>query len=86
MVDFPTPPFAEDTAITLRTSHMWRFSGRPRCRRGSEGGAPVRGRPCEMSVMIDTVGGSRGQGGREMVPMDSHGLRLYRQWRRASLS
>lgn len=45
IVDLPTPPFAEDTAITFRTSRMLRLSGRPRCRRGSCGGAPDLGRP-----------------------------------------
>ena len=45
MVDLPTPPLAEETAITLRTEGMCRFSGRPRWRRGSSGGALERGRP-----------------------------------------
>ena len=45
IVDFPTPPFAEETAIIFLTSGMPRFCGRPRCRRGSSGGAPARGRP-----------------------------------------
>lgn len=43
-VDFPTPPFAEDTAMTLRTSRRRRLSGRPRCMRGRRG-AFERGRP-----------------------------------------
>ena len=30
MVDLPTPPLADETAITLLTSRMGRFSGRPR--------------------------------------------------------
>ena len=30
IVDFPTPPFAEETAITLRTSRMLRCWGSPR--------------------------------------------------------
>jgi hypothetical protein len=30
MVDFPTPPFADDTATTFRTSFILRFSGKPR--------------------------------------------------------
>lgn len=45
MVDFPTPPLAEDTAMTFFTSRILRFSGRPR-RRGNGGGVPERGRPC----------------------------------------
>lgn len=45
IVDFPTPPFAEETAITFRTSRMLRRSGRPRCRRGNGGGLPDLGRP-----------------------------------------
>ena len=43
-VDFPTPPLADETAITFFTSRILRFSGNPR-RRGSEGGVPERGRP-----------------------------------------
>lgn len=34
IVLFPTPPFADETAITLRTSLIRRLSGRPRWRRG----------------------------------------------------
>ena len=45
IVDFPTPPFADDIAITFRTSCMLRFSGKPRWRRGRVGGAPDRGKP-----------------------------------------
>jgi hypothetical protein len=45
MVDFPTPPLADDTAITFRTSRILRFSGNPLCIRGSCGGAPLRGSP-----------------------------------------
>lgn len=45
IVDFPTPPFAEDTAMTFRTSLTGDFVGRPRCRLGSSGGALDRGRP-----------------------------------------
>lgn len=45
MVDFPTPPFADETAITFRTSLMLRFSGKPRWILGIGGGAPDRGRP-----------------------------------------
>ena len=41
-VDLPTPPLAEDTAITLATDLMRRFWGRPRWKRGME---PVLGRP-----------------------------------------
>ena len=39
----PTPPFAEDTAITLETFFIGRRSGSPRCIRGID---PVLGRPC----------------------------------------
>ena len=42
IVDFPTPPFAEDTAITFLTSLIVRRSGSPRCMRGM---LPVRGNP-----------------------------------------
>ena len=48
MVDLPTPPFAEDTAITFRTSFTLLFSGRPRWRRGRVGGSRARGNPCNM--------------------------------------
>ena len=47
MVDLPTPPFADETAITLRTSRMLRLEGKPRWRRGISGGAPERGRSCD---------------------------------------
>ena len=52
----PTPPLAEETAMTLDTALMLRFCGRPRWNRGIE---PVLGRPwvagvslrcCEMSL------------------------------------
>ena len=59
MVDFPTPPFAEDTAMIFRTSSRLRFSGNPRWRRGSCGGAatpPERGNPFENSIK-DTIFG-----------------------------
>jgi hypothetical protein len=46
MVLFPTPPFADETAITFFTSLMLLFWGNPRCIRGICGGAPERGRPC----------------------------------------
>lgn len=42
MVDFPTPPLAEETAITFFTSLMRRRSGSPRCIRGI---VPARGNP-----------------------------------------
>ena len=45
MVDFPTPPLADETAITFFTPRMLRFSGKPRCIRGICGGAPERGKP-----------------------------------------
>lgn len=53
-VDFPTPPFALDTAIIFFTLGIGRLVGRPRCARGSVGGGPFddddggrrdRGRP-----------------------------------------
>ena len=57
MVDFPTPPFAEETAITLRTSRMLRCWGNPRWRRGSSGGAFERGSPkgfsCRRSLNVE---------------------------------
>ena len=45
MVDFPTPPLAEEIRSVLVTWGTRRFCGRPRCIRGSGGGEPVRGRP-----------------------------------------
>ena len=45
MVDLPTPPLAEETAMVLRTLGRGRFWGRPRCMRGSCGGVLERGRP-----------------------------------------
>ena len=63
MVDLPTPPLAEETAITLRTSRMGRFSGRPRWRRGSWGGVLERGRPCWEGGGLDGLG-DWGKGGR----------------------
>ena len=44
MVDFPTPPLADDTAITFLTSWILLFSGKPRCIR-SCGAVPFRGSP-----------------------------------------
>jgi len=46
IVDFPTPPFAEDTAITFFTSLIGRFSGNPLCMRALKfGGVPDLGNP-----------------------------------------
>ena len=45
IVDFPTPPLAEETRSVLATWGTLRFCGRPRCIRGRGGGEPVRGRP-----------------------------------------
>lgn len=45
IVLFPTPPFADETAITFFTSFMLRLCGSPRCMRGIWGGAPERGSP-----------------------------------------
>ena len=58
MVDLPTPPLAEETAMTLLTERMGRFSGRPRWRRGKEGGAGgvlERGRPCGIICELDCI-------------------------------
>lgn len=44
IVDFPTPPLAEDTATTFATSRILRFCGRPR-RLLNVGGVPDCGRP-----------------------------------------
>lgn len=44
IVDFPTPPFADETAMTFFTSLILRFSGSPR-RRAKDGGVPERGSP-----------------------------------------
>jgi len=47
IVDLPTPPFAEDTAMTFLTSLIGRFSGRPLCMRALKfGGVPDLGSPC----------------------------------------
>jgi len=45
IVDFPTPPFADETATTFFTSRILRCCGSPLCIRGICGGAPERGRP-----------------------------------------
>jgi hypothetical protein len=45
IVDFPTPPFADDTATTFWTSRILRFWGRPR-RLLNVGGVPDLGSPC----------------------------------------
>lgn len=54
IVDLPTPPLAEDTAITLDTLRMARFSGNPRARLGISGRIvlPERGRPFILSYSI----------------------------------
>ena len=64
MVDLPTPPLADETAITLRTERMLRFSGRPRWRRGSEGAVavPERGRPCGVGLGYYISGVEKGRG------------------------
>jgi hypothetical protein len=50
IVDLPTPPFADDTAITLLTSLIGRFSGRPFCMRALKfGGVPDLGSPYNKS-------------------------------------
>ena len=56
MVDLPTPPLADETAITFLTSRMLRFSGKPLIRRGSSGGAPDRGRPyCSFRIKYSAL-------------------------------
>lgn len=52
MVDLPTPPLADETAMILRTEGRGRLVGRPRWARGSWGGAlePERGRPWDEFV------------------------------------
>lgn len=52
IVDFPTPPLAEETAIIFFTSLICRFCGRPLCIRGMVGGAPLRGSPYTSSAFI----------------------------------
>ena len=52
IVDFPTPPFGDDTAITFLTSLMLRRSGSPRCMRGI---LPVRGNPLEVLVQLPRI-------------------------------
>lgn len=66
IVDLPTPPLAEETAMTFFTSLMLRCCGRPRCMRGICGGAPERGRP--LNGQLDFVNGVF------TIPVDSHGL------------
>lgn len=50
-VDLPTPPLADATAMILSTPGIRRFSGRPRCIRGTLGGALLLGRPLPVSAM-----------------------------------
>jgi hypothetical protein len=46
MVDLPTPPFAEDTAMTFLTWLIGRLSGKPFCMRALRfGGVPDLGNP-----------------------------------------
>jgi len=46
IVDFPTPPLADDTATIFFTSGIDRFSGRPRFIRAARfGGVPFLGSP-----------------------------------------
>ena len=47
IVDLPTPPFAEDTAITFLTSLIGRLSGSPLCKRGM---LPVFGSPWIITI------------------------------------
>ena len=51
IVDLPTPPLAEDTAITFLTSLIARLSGSPRCMRGM---LPVRGNPLSRFIRHDS--------------------------------
>lgn len=67
MVLFPTPPFADETAMTFFTSFMLRFCGSPRCMRGICGGAPERGRPCEHACQPLSLVGKF-----QNTPKDSH--------------
>lgn len=69
MVDFPTPPFADDTTITFRTSWMLRFSGKPRWRRGRVGGAPDRGKPWQRMSAMELLRNF------EQLPEDSHAVK-----------
>jgi hypothetical protein len=67
IVLFPTPPFAEETAMTFFTSFMLLFCGSPLCIRGICGGAPERGKPCRwmyQPLIATTVSTA--------VPKDSH--------------
>lgn len=45
MVDFPTPPLADDTAMTCFTFGIGFFVGRPRCILDNIGSGPFFGRP-----------------------------------------
>lgn len=58
-VDLPTPPLAEDTAMTFLTSFMGRFSGRPLCMRALKfGGVPDLGNPCCGSDQVNETSAS----------------------------
>ena len=46
---FPTPPFADETAMTFLTSLIARFCGRPRWKRGI---VPDFGRPWDVLVLL----------------------------------
>jgi len=56
MVDFPTPPLAEETAMTLETSFMRLFGGMPRWRRGM---VPDLAMPCQMLAAMALWGRRR---------------------------
>jgi hypothetical protein len=49
MVLLPTPPFALATAMTLETSRILCFGGRPRLRLGMD---PVRGRASNEHCLV----------------------------------
>jgi hypothetical protein len=55
IVDLPTPPFADDTAMTFLTSLIGRFSGRPLAIRALRfGGVPDLGSPyCDLDRAND---------------------------------
>ena len=58
IVDFPTPPLADETAMTFFTPGMLLFCGNPLCIRGSCGGAPERGSPLVENQINQLDGGT----------------------------
>lgn len=73
MVLFPTPPFADDTAIILVTFGILRLVGKPRWALGMDGEAPFLGRPYTLSFIIN-------DNSHNDLPGDSHGSDISKQY------